>query len=125
MPENALDAFGRIISQHLRDPAIDYVDGLIAGHWKAPALQPLQQAVSNLATDQQQVMRRVVIAAIDAAVHDFLFHLQQQRDFDDNIRLLANDVDVVDESDGLQGEVFGDDGWFARFSAFGAPPEEP
>jgi hypothetical protein len=60
---------------------------------------------------------------MSAATHDFLFALQEACD-SDQMRVVVKDADIAKQSDGFHGEMFGNDGWFARFSAYGPPPEE-
>jgi hypothetical protein len=40
------------------------------------------------------------------------------------LKLLVGGEDVMAATDGLHGEPYSDDGWYARFSEFGEPPEE-
>ena len=115
----ALDKLGRFLMDALRDSGIDFVEGLSAGRWKAPALQALQGEVLALPEETRQVIRRCFVAGIDGAIHDFLFKLAERADFEQDIRLLVDGRDVVPMSDGLQGELFGPEGWRARFSRYG------
>jgi hypothetical protein len=118
-----VDKFGEFVMQKLRDPALDYVDGLLRGHWKAPASAGLQEQLGTLTAKHKEMVRRSVRSSIDTAIHDFLFALQERADFEGDIKVLVDGKDVVDLSDGIHGESFGPDGWMARFSTHGAPPE--
>ena len=118
-----LDNFGRFVMQNLRDRALQHVDGLAQGQWRAPGLQSLQAELAKLDDDERNVVRRCVRAAIDSAVHDFLFALQEHGDGDGSIQVLVYDQNVASLSDGLHGEPYSEDGWQARFSEFGQAPE--
>ena len=120
----ALDEAGRFLMSNLRDPGIDFIDGLVAGRWKAPALQALQAEVVGLSDANKRLLRRAFVAGIDGAIHDLLFKLTERADYEADIQLVVDGRDVVPLSDGLQGELFGDEGWRARFSRYGEP-EEP
>jgi hypothetical protein len=48
-----LDAFGQFVMENLRDTAIGYYDGLAEGHWKAPALQPLQADLQSMSVRER------------------------------------------------------------------------
>lgn len=122
--ESPLDVFGKFVMQNLRDRGIDDFDGLLAAHWKAPARRELQRQLGELTEAQRDLIRRAFVAAFDSAIHDFLFALQDQSDFEGPIRVLVDGEDVASLSDGLHGELFSERGWFARFSNYGEPPEK-
>ncbi len=121
--QEALDHFGRFITHHLRDAVIRHFDQLVASHWKAPGVLALQAALADMPPEHLVVARRAVVSATDAAVHDFLFQLQEQAAFDNRIHVAVDGIDVVAASDGIHGEAYTSDGWYARFSAFGEPPD--
>ena len=77
---DALDQFGAFVVAKLRDAAIDHADSLLAAHGKAPGLQALQNDLGRLTHEQRTVVRRCVVQAIDAGLHDFLFAQQHQQD---------------------------------------------
>ena len=76
--------------------------------------------------DEQQraLLRRCLVESLDTGLHDFLFRLQEDRPGIDRIEILVDGVSIIPLSDGLQMELFGEDGWLARLSAFGASPSE-
>lgn len=104
---------------------MEHYDMLAKGRWKAPSLQKLQKAHSTFTTAQKRVVRRCVLDSVDSAIHDFLFKLQEQADFENRIQVLVDGNDVVKCSDGLHGEMFGEDGWYAKYSKDGEPPKTP
>ena|SRR5688572_1879795 len=122
--EDPLDTFGRFVMVHLRDRGIDHLEGLLSGHWKAPSLKKLQKALLRLPQGERALVRRAFVAALDSAVHDFLFALQEETDGGGAVVARVRGKNVATLSDGLQGELFTEDGWYARFSAHGEPPEE-
>ena len=113
-----LDKFGKLLMEHLRDRAIGFYELLVAGHWQAPSLQELQLKLQTLTDDQQVLVRTSIISAIDTGIHDFLFKLQEQADFENSIRVLVDGVDVISASDGLHGEPYSEDGWIANYSKY-------
>ena len=120
----SLDKFGAFLMRNLRDKAIDSHDRLARCAFKAPKLQNLQKALAAMDEEQRQIVRTCVIDALDTGLHDFLFALQEHYDFDNEISVFVEGKNVVELSDGLQGELFSEDGWFARFSAYGEMPIE-
>jgi hypothetical protein len=81
----------------------------------------LQTDLAELSLKQRDVVRRCVISAIDTGLHDFLFGLMEAHDFEKGIEVLADGKNVVELSDGLNGEQFSEAGWIARF---GNHPEQ-
>ena len=118
-----LSKLGELIMLRLRDRAIDYADGLTRGHWKAPALESVQATLELRDRRQRAAVTRCVTESIDAAIHDFLFALQERADFEADIQVLVDGKDVVGLSDGIHAEPCGPGGWRARFSAH--PPKVP
>ena len=102
-----------------RDKGIDFVEALIEGKWRSPQLQMLQERIAKLPADELGLLRAVTEEALDTALHDFLFALEEAEDFQSGIELRVDGINAVTLSDGLQGELFGDDGWCAQFSKHG------
>jgi hypothetical protein len=115
---NPVDKFGKFIVEKLRDSGIDFAEGLLRSHWKAPELLQLQLELSNLSDPVRATVLQCVIQTVDAAMHDFLFALQEQADFDNDIQILVDGQNVVELSDGIHGEAYSEDGWFAKFSRY-------
>ena len=124
MIENAaapLDRFGRFLMENLRDRCIDHFDVLAQGKWRSPNLEALQAEVAGMGAKEREVIRRCIVAALDGAIHDFCFKLQELADFENDIQVLVAGENIVPFSHGIHGELFGDDGWRARFSKHGEP----
>ncbi|GEJ59249.1 hypothetical protein [Anaeromyxobacter diazotrophicus] len=121
MSREALDHLGRFIMQHLRDAAFETTDRLVAGEWKAPALQPLQHELAALSGEQRELVRRCCRRVVDGAIHDFLFALAEETDRgSERVVLLVDGQNAAALSDGLQGEPFE---WRSQFSRYGESPE--
>lgn len=119
-----VEKFGQLVVAQLRDRAIDHADGLLAGRWKAPGLLPLQTALAELSPNQKELIRRVLKNSLDSGIHDFLFAIGEAHDSQQGIAIIVDGHDVAALSDGLQGEPFGDEGWFAKFSKYGPHPNQ-
>ena len=125
MAHDALDEFGKFVMTHLRDRGIDHLDRLLAAQWKAPSLVKIQDELQALTPEQRGLARRACVQSLDSAIHDFLFALQEQTDLADaHIAVTVADQNIAAMSDGLQGELFTNNGWYARYSAYGEPPDE-
>src|SRR5947208_13521777 len=97
-----LDYFGRFIVKKLRDRALDDFDLLARGHWKAPALQNLQETLMTMPPDHLAICRRVLRQVVDSAIHDFLFAVQEESDSSGRLEINVDGQNVAAASDGLQ-----------------------
>jgi hypothetical protein len=111
---NVLDKFGKFIVENLRDKGINFGELLLNGEWKAPALQNLQNELSKLSTHQKEIVKQAIISAFDSATHDFLLAVHARED----IQIKVDGENIVELSDGIHGEPYSEDGWYARFSKY-------
>ncbi|WP_127531005.1 hypothetical protein [Paenibacillus kobensis] len=118
-----LDKFGEFMMKNLRDRAIDHYDMLSDGMCKSPSLQQIQAELNQFNEEQKNLIRTIVFRCVGNGIHDLLFGLQEAYDNDEKIAVIVDGVNVAEVSDGLQGELFTEDGWYHRFSKFGMDPE--
>ncbi|EEF59987.1 hypothetical protein [Pedosphaera parvula] len=88
------------------------------GAYKTPALQELQRDIMSLAVETKKLLLECIADSIHATTHDFLFALQEAHDRKLGIEVTVDGVNIAAESDGLQGELFGDNGWVAKYSKY-------
>jgi hypothetical protein len=69
------------------------------------------------------MLRDLVEHITTTGMHDLLFALQEQADAGGAIRVLVDGNEVARVSDGLHGEIFGEDGWIARYSRYPSPAQ--
>jgi len=91
---------------------------LLRGAWKAPSAQDLQKEIADLSEAEKDTIRKVVDHIVISGMHDLLFALQEEADSEGSIRVLVDKSEVAKNSDGIHGEIFGDEGWIARFSEY-------
>lgn len=106
-----LDRFGMIVVG-LRNDAMKWFDRACCGNWKGFRYARLQKDLGELSPDALSVCRRALLTALDEALHGFLFALYEN---EEHVKILVDGVDLQNVSDGLHGELFGPDGWFAKF----------
>ncbi len=123
MDKNLLDTFGKLLMVHCRDQGIGYFELLAKGAIISSRVKFLQEDLSKLDEQQISLIKRCIIASIDAAVHDFLFTLQEYYENTGNIQINIDNVNIIALSDGMHGELFTEDGWMAKFSKYGEPTE--
>ena len=81
---------------------------LLRGAWKAPDLQDLQRTITGLSPAQKELLREVAVRLAMTGTHDLLFALHEEAD--GAVQVLVDGKNVAKLSDGLHGEIFGDDG---------------
>jgi hypothetical protein len=118
-----LEKFGAFFVQNLRDKMLYDLDMVLRGAWKAPESQELQKKVSNFSDAEKEIVREVAQKIITTGMHGLLFALQEEADASGDIRLVVNGQEIAKLSDGLHGEIFGDDGWIVRYSQYPSPEE--
>jgi len=114
----ALEKFGQFIMEELRDKIIDNFERLEQGLLKSPSTQQLIKDLNNIDQKQKEVFRRVLINSIDCGIHGFLFKVQEEHELDGDIKVVVNEVNIAEVSDGLHGELFTEDGWINKYSQY-------
>lgn len=113
-----LEKFAAFFVQNLRDKMLDDLETLLRGGSKAPATQELQNKISKFNEAQKQTIRETAEDIITSGMHDLLFALQEEADTNGAIKILVDGQEVAKLSDGMHGEIFGDDGWIVRYSKY-------
>lgn len=115
---SSLNKFGQFIVANLRDKAIEQHLMLQRGELRGKSIQDLQSKVASLPAEEKEIIRRVVVDALDTALHDFLFALQDAHDRERGIVVTVDGENVAAASGMLHGEQLGEEGWVKRFSRF-------
>ena len=118
MAQSSLDKFGELVIRNLRDSGLEFFDGLAQGRWKAPELLDLQAELGKLPQRECDTVRCCVDRVLSRAMHDFLFALVEAHDRNGKLDVVIDGESVIEESDGLHGEPYGEEGWIARFSKY-------
>ena len=116
--ENQLEKFGKFLVENLRDKGIRKAERLLKDEFRAPALLNLQADLYELLEEQKELVKKTVTICIDSAIHDFLFALQERADFENDIQILVDGQNIVALSDGIHGEAYSDEGWYAKYSKY-------
>lgn len=91
---------------------------LLRGQLKGKSIQNLQSKILLLSEEERLLIKEVVVDAIDVAIHDLLFAIQEAFDQKDGIDVIVDGKNVAAESGMLQGEPLGAEGWIEKFSQF-------
>ena len=112
---DALEKFGEVIAKDLRDSGISRYLDIESGCLKSESAIQLHDELSSFNDDQKKIIRKIITTTIDASVHDFLFAIAEEKN---GICVNVSSQNVNELSDGLQGEIFTEDGWFEKFSKY-------
>lgn len=114
MPHAALDRFGQLLMQEVRDRAIEQWEQTLDGRMKG---ESAQRVCSSVSEHDRALIKPFVPSIVDTTLHWMLCLL----DGNDDLRL-AVDVNGSETpsisaiSDGLPHELGGTEGWIAQFS---------
>ena len=111
-----LDTCGQFLMT-IRDKSVKDWEMTFEGKLRSQRAQHIHQRLGVLTEDQKVLLLSLLPQIVDTTLHNLLFNLEQTP----NMQLTSNGSNVVAESDGLAGELYGDHGWIARFSGKGNP----
>ena len=107
-----LDLFGEIFINEVRDRTISLFDDRVKGNMKGESSQQLYKDVQTLNESQREIMYRIIEQVTDLSIHNMLCMFEDHEE----LKLLLNEENLVEESDGLAGELYTEDGWIKRYS---------
>lgn len=112
MSKNILDYFGSKLMKEVRDETISSLDMIIDGTMKGITAQQVREKISIFNEEQLIIIKWLIPKITDLSVHNLLMMIEQN----DDIKVMVDDNDIKEESDGLEGELYTEDGWISRFS---------
>ena len=116
MNENVLDYFGKILMSDVRDETITSLDMMLNGKMKGITAQQVREKITGFSDEQLEVLIWLIPKITDTCLHNLLVMLEQNNE----LKVLLNDgnanTDIKQISDGLECELYTEDGWIRRFS---------
>lgn len=116
MPKEVLDNFGGLLMEGVRDWSIKELDGVIRGKSKSAAYRELSKYFKGFPSDTKDAFEKLVPIAVDITLHYFLFLIEGNPNLDLVMKTTDGVHSIKNESDGLSGEIYAQNGWIARFS---------
>jgi len=113
-----LDQFGQFVIQNLFDKGINQFQRLAHGEIKAPELLTLQQELKRFNKQEIAIIQKLIIEIMESSMHDFLFAIQERSEAENDIQITVEQHNIAEQSDGLHGEMFGENGWMKKYSNF-------
>jgi len=112
--QNPLDNFGQIIIKNLFDKGINRFADLKDRKLKSESAIDISNKLDQFSKEQLVIIEKLVINIMLSSTHDFLFSVQN----DDDLKVFLDEFNVAEISDGLHGELFGNEGWIRKFSYY-------
>lgn len=110
---SVLDEFGKIFIEEIRDISIEDMDKMIEGTMKGEDSKIIFEKILNFTDEQKDILKFVVSITVDKVLDSFLFMIEQH----ENIGLLYKGINLNEESDGLSGELYTEDGWIQKYTS--------
>lgn len=112
MKDNTLDLFGELLIKQVRDETISEWDMILNGKMKGVTAKEVKNRISSFNQEQLEVLKWIVPQIVDLNLHNLLFTIEES----DELFVAIDDKEIKEESDGLAGELYTEDGWIRRFS---------
>lgn len=112
-----LEKFGAIVIKNVRDESITDWDMILDGRMKGQRAENVRALSSSLSQEQKDTVNWLIPQVVDTVLHHFLWTIEEHVGIDVIIKdESGNKCNIRDQSDGLPGELYTDEGWIARFS---------
>ena len=121
MSNASLDDFGKFVITNFYEKGMDHLKMLCEQKYKVD--KNLQKQIKGLGDTGVEILEKTCMSTLDTALHDFLFALQDSFDRGSKFHFIVGDTNVAENSDGLNGELYGETGWYRRYSKYGDPAE--
>ncbi len=117
MEKNSLDVLGQSLMKYVRDETISTWDRMIDGKMKGLTAQKVKEKVSGLSEEQLEILKWIIPKIVDQGLHNVMVMFEECEELFLGVNRDSEEMeDIKEESDGLAGELYTEDGWITRFS---------
>ena len=117
MKKAIIDEFGKILIQSVRDKSILDWDMILDGRMKSERARRIQKELLSYDDNDKKILQEIIPQIVDTTLHHLLWTLEQSDSISVAIQTDKDSIsNIKNESDGLAGELYSEDGWIARFS---------
>ena len=109
---NKLDNFGKIFISEVRDNTLEAFEKMFNGSMKGLTAQNVRDKIAIFDEQEKSVLLWLLSKTVDQCMYNMLFMLEEHEE----IEMLYAGEDIVEESDGLSGELYTEDGWIEKYS---------
>ncbi|MBE1556974.1 epimerase [Sporosarcina limicola] len=115
--KQALDLFGKVLMERIRDEAIDDWERILQGKMRDNESKKIFDELRSFSPEQVQFIINLFPKIVDTTLHHLLWTLEQEEDVNVLVKVEENNfLNIREISDGLAGELYTEDGWVSRFS---------
>lgn len=115
--QEALDYFGRVLMKEVRDRAIRGMDMTLSGHMKGESAERIRKALRKFSVEDIEALKWLLPQVVDSTIHHMLWTLERYEDIIVTVQVGSElGKSLAEISDGLCGEMEGEDGWIALYS---------
>jgi len=120
MDDSPLEEFGSQFVVEVRNATLGFFDQLLDGSMRAPVHLLLIAEIAATSPETRSLLQRLAVTLVDHQLHDTLRFFEESDGW--AIAGRNNGVtDLADESDGLSGELYSEDGWINLYGRPGDP----
>ena len=114
-----LNNFGNTLIKDVYDNGIERYKKILSGNVKAPSLIRLHDKLEKeLIINNSDTFDRFEQECLTSILHHFLWMIEQSDEFDLIAKTDEGDISLKEISDGLCGELYSDEGWISKYSAY-------
>lgn len=107
-----LETFGQIFIKNVRDRVISDIDMVLEGKYLDDEDLAMSNRFKQLDTISKDFINSLIPNIVDSCLFDFLDMIEQNEE----IELKINGINLAEESDGLAGELYTEDGWIQKYT---------
>ena len=116
--KKALDIFGEeFIHSVLDNTVTKYGNMIFQRRTRGITAQFVNEQLKGFSEEQRNAVYLVMEKAVEDATCNMLDLFEQNEEFQLTINMDGTPINLNEVSDGLSGELFGDDGWINKFSS--------
>lgn len=120
-----LEKFGRTLTENVRDRVFRKITDILEGKYNTTEAKELHALVNEGVGFSSEFQEKLLLRTIDSTLHYILWMIEQNEEFD---LIVYKETEHPEKgftslkqiSDGLCGELHGEDGWIEKFSEY--PP---
>lgn len=109
---NHLENFGEKFISMVRDNTIETFEKMFDGRMKGMTAQEVRDKISVFDAQEKDILLWLLSQTVDYCMHNMLFMLEETPEME----VFYDGENIVEESDGLAGELYTEDGWIAKYS---------
>ena len=111
-----VEEFGDIFMEAVWDSSILQMEMILSGKMKSQEAQILNKKINKLSGDDKKLVKEIIAETIRRSIFNVLNFFDGEENyfigFDNGEKI----INIKELSDGLAGELYGENGWIKRYS---------